>query len=286
MLGRHEEKFVVQLLDSTELLDERVVHVPLATPRLIGRPIMTRPASDPPAGMVEIPAGSFVYNPTRSFLSPNEVIPYPGSSSRGVTLPRFYMDRYPVTNAQFRRFMDATGYTPADTTNFLKHWKGGRPPRGEENHPVVYVDRLDAEAYARWAQKRLPTEMEWQYAAQGSDGRKYPWGDEYDSTRCNHALGHTTPVDAFPRGASPFGVMDMVGNVWQLTGDLYDNGTFHFLMIRGGSHFKPSSSWWYVQGGPQPVDNPQILLLVGPGLNRCSTVGFRCVRDAVATLGR
>jgi formylglycine-generating enzyme required for sulfatase activity len=279
-LGRHEEKFVVQLLDSAELLDERIVYVPLATPRLIARPMPTRPASAPPAGMVEIPAGSFIYNPTRSYLSPNEVIPYPGSTSRSVSLPKFYIDRYPVTNTQFGRFLHSSGYTPADSTNFLKHWAGGKPPRGKENHPVVYIDRLDAEAYACWAGKRLPTEVEWQFAAQGSDGRRYPWGHTYDSTRCNHALGHTTPVDAYPLGASPFGVMDLVGNVWQLTGDLYDNGTFHFLMIRGGSHFRPSSSWWYVQGGPQPVDNPQMLLLVAPGLNRCSTVGFRCVRDA------
>ena len=279
-LGRHEEKFVVQLFDAAGLLDERVLYVPLATPRLISQRERTVPAGTAPPDMVAIPAGTFTYTPTRSFLSPNEVIPYPGSKNTTVTLPAFYMDRYPVTNARYREFLSATGYRPGDTTNFLKHWIQGSPPKGMENHPVVYVDRSDARAYAQWAGKRLPREMEWQYAAQGGDGRKYPWGNSYDSTKCSHNRGVTSPVDAYPEGKSPFGVMDLVGNVWQLTGDLYDNGTFYYTVIRGGSYYNPTSSWWYVQGGPQPVDNPQILLLVSPGFDRCATVGFRCVKDA------
>jgi len=230
--------------------------------------------------MVTIPSGTFTYTPTRSFLSPNEVIPHPGSKTTIVTLPAFHMDRYPVTNARYNEFLAATGYRPADTASFLKHWVQRHPPAGMENHPVVYVDRSDARAYAQWAGKRLPSEMEWQYAAQGGDGRKYPWGNSYDSTKCNHSRGRTSPVDAYPEGKSPFGIMDLVGNVWQLTSDLYDNGTFYFTMLRGGSYYNPSSSWWYVQGGPQPVDNPQILLLVSPGFDRCATVGFRCVKDA------
>jgi len=73
--------------------------------------------------------------------------------------------------------------------------------------------------------------------------------------------------------------MDLVGNVWQMMNDQYDNGTFSFVMLRGGSYYKPASSGWYVQGGPQPVDNPQMLLVVSPGFDRCATVGFRCVKD-------
>jgi iron(II)-dependent oxidoreductase len=280
-VGKHEEKFVVQLFEKSELTDERVVALPLATPRPISRIERTPASVKAPEGMVAIPAGTFAYITTRSFLSPNEVIPYPRSSGkRTVSLTAFFMDRYPVTNGQFHAFIVATGYRPKDTTNYLKHWVQGMPPRGREKHPVVYVDRSDALAYARWAAKRLPTEIEWQYAAQGTDGRKYPWGSNLDSTRCNTGSDTTTPVDAFPMGRSPFGVEDLVGNVWQLTNDLYDNGTFYFAMIRGGSYYNPQSSWWYVQGGPQPVDNPQILLLAGPGLDRCATVGFRCVKDA------
>jgi hypothetical protein len=68
--------------------------------------------------------------------------------------------------------------------------------------------------------------------------------------------------------------------VWQWTGDVYDNGTFYFGMVRGGSFYDPASSYWYIKGGPQPVDNPQVVLMVSPGFDRCGTVGFRCVKDA------
>ncbi|MFH1528544.1 MAG: SUMF1/EgtB/PvdO family nonheme iron enzyme [Bacteroidota bacterium] len=281
-LGKHEEKFVVQLFDENELLDERVVNIPLATPRLVSHVERTKTAATVPAGMVEIPAGTFKFKTTRSFLSPNEVIPYPGdSTSRVIIMRKFFMNQYPVTNQEFQKFLKATKYTPKDPSNFLKHWIKGSLLKGLENHPVVYVSLDDAQAYAKWAGKRLPTDMEWQYAAQGTDGRKYPWGNDYDSTKCNHNLGHSTPVDAFPGGESPFGVRDLIGNVWQLTNDVYDNGTFYFGMLRGGSFYNPTSSWWYIPGGPQPADNPQILLMVSPGFDRNATVGFRCVKDAV-----
>lgn len=282
-LGRHEEKVVVQLFNGTDLMDERIVEIPLATPRQIAVRESTVPAAAAPPGMVRIPPGAFAYRSTRSFLSPNEVIPYPGApEARTYPMPAFYMDVYPVTNDQYRDFVAASHYAPSDRTNYLKHWVNGAPAPGAGNHPVVYIDRNDAAAYARWAGKRLPTEVEWQYAAQGADGRKYPWGPAFDSTRCNYGRQTSTPVDVFPSGVSPFGVMDMVGNVWQLTADLYANGTFYFGMLRGGSYYNPASSWWYVRGGPQPVDNPQILLLVAPGFDRCATVGFRCVMDAVS----
>ena len=280
-LGAHEEKFVVQLFDDTELLDERVVNVPLATPRLITRVVRTPLAHRIPVGMVEIQSGTFKFKTARSFLSPNEAIPYPGySDGRTLVVPRFFMDQFPVTNEQFKMFMKASRYKAKDTTNFLKHWVAGSPPKGLEKHPVVYVGLDDARAFARWSGKRLPTEIEWQYAAQGADGRKYPWGNDFDSTRCNNSLGRSTPVDEFPSGKSPFGVMDLIGNVWQLTNDVYDNASNFFGIIRGGSYYNPGSSVWYIRGGPQPVDNPQILLMVSPALDRNATVGFRCVKDA------
>ena len=280
-LGMHEEKFVVQVFDEKELLDERVVNVALATPRLVSHVERTKRVDKAPRGMVDIPAGVFSFKTARSFLSPNEAIPYPGySDGRLVGVQRVYMDQYPVTNAQFLEFMRAARYQPRDTTNFLKLWVAGRPPRGLENHPVVYVSMEDARAYARWSGKRLPTEIEWQYAAQGTDGRKYPWGNTFDSTRCNNNLGHSTPVDAYPSGKSPFGVSDLIGNVWQLTNDVYDNGSNYFGIVRGGSYYNPGSSEWYIKGGPQPADNPQILLMVSQALDRNSTVGFRCVKDA------
>jgi len=195
-------------------------------------------------------------------------------------MDRYYMDTYPVTNLEFGTFLRRARYVPGDTVNFLRTWVHGSPPKGEENHPVVWVSLEDARAYARWSGKRLPTGIEWQYAAQGTDGRKYPWGNSFDSTRCNNGLGHTTAVDRFPSGKSPFGVCDMVGNVWQLTNDVYDNGSYYFVTMRGGSFYTPTSSAWYVQGGPWQVDRHQMLLMLSPGFDRSATVGFRCVKDA------
>jgi formylglycine-generating enzyme required for sulfatase activity len=73
--------------------------------------------------------------------------------------------------------------------------------------------------------------------------------------------------------------MDMVGNVWQMTNDLYEDGPYYFIILKGGSYYNPTSSWWYIKGGPQPATWHQMQLLVSPGYDRCSTVGFRCVCD-------
>ena len=231
--------------------------------------------------MVEVPAGTFVFKTAGNPDDANPIIPYPDTTRpRTLELRRFFMDRTPVTNAAFKAFLDATGYAPADRSNFLKHWVDGKPPAGEGDHPVRWVSLEDARAYAKWAGKRLPTEAEWQYAAQGPDGRPYPWGAKMETGRCNNKLNRTTPVTAFPKGASPFGVLDLVGNVWQMTDDVYDNGVYRYGIIRGGSFFAPETSEWYVKSGPLPVDRVQILLLIAPGLDRVATVGFRCVKDA------
>lgn len=280
--GFREEKFVVQLFDSRgEILDERVVRLPLAQPRLVTRVERTAPASKAPAGMVEVPAGTFVFKTAGNPDDANPIIPYPDTRKpRSLEMRRFFMDRTPVTNAAFKAFLDATGYAPADRSNFLKHWVDGKPPAGQDDHPVRWVSLEDARAYAAWAGKRLPTEAEWQYAAQGRDGRPYPWGAKTAPGRCNDKLNRTTPVAAFPKGASPFGVLDLVGNIWQMMDDVYDNGVYRYGIIRGGSFYAPETSEWYVKSGPLAVDRVQILLLVAPGLDRVATVGFRCVKDA------
>ena len=280
IFGRYEGKFVVQLFDEGKLLDERAVTLALGTPRLIARAEPTLPAKSAPEGMVEIPAAPYTFRMGETRV-PNPVIPYPDfSKPRELAMKSFFIDTYPVTNAKFREFVAATHYTPTDTVNFLRHWVDGSPPKGLENHPVVWINLEDARVYARWAAKRLPTDIEWQYAAQGTDGRKYPWGNEFDSTRCNYHAGTTTPVDAFPAGKSPYGMMDCVGNVWQMTNDVYDNCSYYYVTMRGGSYYSPTTSEWYVRGGPWQIDQHQMLLLVGPGFNRNATVGFRCVRDA------
>jgi formylglycine-generating enzyme required for sulfatase activity len=280
--GFREEKFVVQLFDARgEILDERVVRLPLAHPRLVTKVERTAPARTAPAGMVEIPAGTFIFKTAGNPDDANPIIPYPDTKTpRMLKMPRFFMDRCPVTNAAFEAFLKDSGYAPADRSNFLKHWTDGKLPAGRADHPVIWVSLEDARAYARWAGKRLPTEAEWQYAAQGRDGRAFPWGAKMKPGRCNNKLNRTTPVGAFARGASPFGVLDMVGNVWQIMGDVYDNGVYRYGIIRGGSYYAPEKSVWYVKSGPLAVDRVQIHLLVAPGLDRAATVGFRCVKDA------
>ena len=237
-------------------------------------------SSEPLPGMVEIPAGIFRFYTKRAPNTLDPFIPFPDySDTTEVEMKRFFMDRYPITNEQWLTFVEETGYSPNDTTSYLNHWLNGEITLGEERSPVVYVNPDDVDAYAGWAGKRLPTEQEWQYAAQGTDMRTYPWGNELDTTLCNYELNYPTPVDSFPRGASPFGVEDMIGNVWQLTGDIHDNGSYYFTIIRGGSYYHPTSSIWYVTGGPMPAYHPEMLLLNGPGLNRNGTIGFRLVRD-------
>ena len=205
---------------------------------------------------------------------------------RRVTLQRFAMDETLVTNAQFARFLAASHYRPKHRENFLKQWQGGRPPAGGEDHPVVHVDHDDARAYAKWAGKRLPTEEEWQYAAQGADGRKYPWGEQMEPGRCNTGqTGGTTPVKAFPRGCSPFGCYDMCGNVWQWTESQRSDGRTRFCIIRGGAWFAAKGSNWYADGGPRPANFAAKFLMTWLGLDRCSTIGFRCACDLSTTHG-
>ncbi len=159
-----------------------------------------------------IPGGSFQMGPSR----------------RSVWLDDFYIDRYPVTNRQFARFLKATGYRPSDDEahRFLSHWTGGLFPERLADHPVVCVSWSDARAYCSWAGLRLPTEAEWEKAARGTDGRRYPWGRPNPGPEHAHFNTHpshgTAPVSAHPEGASPYGIEDLAGNVWEWCDDVDD----------------------------------------------------------------
>ena len=199
---------------------------------------------------------------------------------RAAVLPRFAMDLTPVTNAQFAAFLQAAKYRPKHPENFLKHWTHHAPPAGREDHPAVYVDLEDARAYARWAGKRLPTEEEWQYAAQGPAALKYPWGNDLSAGRCNGGeTGGTTPARQFPNGRSPFGVYDLCGNVWEWTESERTDGRTRFCLLKGGSFYTAKGSGWYMDGGPRPNAFSEKFLLMWPGLDRCATIGFRCVAN-------
>ncbi|MCY2951417.1 MAG: SUMF1/EgtB/PvdO family nonheme iron enzyme [Planctomycetota bacterium] len=204
----------------------------------------------------------------------------PITFERNVKLSRFAIDQTLVTNAQFAEFLKSTNYHPRHPENFLKHWKSNSIPPGLEDHPVVYVDLDDARAYAKWAGKRLPTEEEWQYAAQGPDTLKYPWGSEMKPAMCNDGSTRaTTPVKVFPAGRSPFGLYDMCSNVWQLTESERSDPRTRFCIIRGGSYYQAKGSDWYMDGGARPCSFAAKFLLTWAGLDRCATIGFRCVAD-------
>jgi formylglycine-generating enzyme required for sulfatase activity len=164
--------------------------------------------------MVRIPAGTFLY----------------GEEKRERELPEFWIDKTPVTNAEYVRFVAGTGHKPPE------HWKGKRPPEEIADHPVIYITWHDAAAYAEWAGKRLPTEEEWEKAARGTDGRTYPWGEEEPTPElCNYGEneGGTTPVGKYsPQGDSPYGCVDMAGNVWEWAASDYEKGG---KVLRGGS---------------------------------------------------
>jgi len=253
----------------------------------------TEPAAAAPEGMVKIPAGDYVFKV--------QGIEIEGSDDVGVDVqyswedsPRrfhehrmhvdtFYLDKYPVTNADFKKFLDATHYHPQDDLNFLCDWKNGGYPEGWAKKPVTWVSLEDARAYAKWAGKRLPHEWEWQYAAQGGEeNRLYPWGNTWNPANVpvpdkGRTLTSPDDVDAHPAGASPFGVIDMVGNVWQWTDEYVDDHTRGGI-LRGGNHYQPQGSIWYF---PEAYRNDQHgkLLLMAPGYDRSGTLGFRCAHD-------
>ncbi|MGA1236608.1 MAG: formylglycine-generating enzyme family protein [Limisphaerales bacterium] len=209
------------------------------------------------------------YNPALQFFS------------RKVTLNPYAIDITPVTNAQFAEFLTKSGYHPGNSTNFLKHWGHGHPAASELDHPVTYVSLEDARAYASWAGKRLPTEAEWQHAAQGPQQLAYPWGPNWQPNHCNDGstTQHTTPVSQFPQGQSPFGVLDLCGNTWEWTESESTDGHTRFCLLKGGSFYQAQGSNWYFEGGPQKNQHTAKFLLLYPGLDRCATIGFRCLTD-------
>jgi len=252
----------------------------------------TLPSHTPSEGMITIPAGEFEFVvggieiEGQTWEGVDVQYPWEPSARRShrrrMPMRAFHIDRYPVTNEQFAQFLASSGYWPRDAHNFLRDWQEGAPLPGWGNKPVTWVSIEDARAYAHWAGKRLPHEWEWQYAAQGDDARAYPWGDAWRDDAVPPVWRGRSPkapaeVDAHPAGASPFGVMDLVGNVWQWTDEYADEHT-RAAILRGGSAYQPQTSHWYF---PQAyrLDQHGKYLLMAPCKDRSAWIGFRCVVD-------
>jgi formylglycine-generating enzyme required for sulfatase activity len=243
--------------------------------------------SAPPPGMVLVPASEFIMGSSDSDpdASGDE------KPQHMVYLDAFYIDKYEVTNAQYRECVEAGACSqPHDT-----YWYNN-PNRAE--HPVVHVDWNQANNYCQWAEKRLPTEAEWEYTARGPQGRVFPWGDEFDGTRLNYCdancgsdwpdetvddgYADTAPVGSYPAGASWCGVLDMAGNVWEWVADWYDSGYYSqsparnppgpdsgmFKVLRGGS-------WSNIQWLASCAFRSRLIPWY-----RNLNVGFRCARSS------
>ncbi len=221
----------------------------------------------PPPDMIHIPAGEFIRG---SDDSPDE------RPKKKIYLDDFYIDEHPVTNREYTEFIRDTKH------KYPEGWIKGTYPSGKDDHPVVGVSWEDAKAYAEWAGKRLPTEAEWEKAARGSDGRRYPWGDNFDKDRCNTlpaGIGDTTSVGRHsPEGDSPYGVTDMAGNIWEWVADWYDENYYRLAPDR--NPLSPRDGRYKVARGGSYLDAGSYARITyryrySPS-TRLDILGFRC----------
>lgn len=196
-----------------------------------------------------------------------------------VNLDGYYIDKYEVSNAQYRKFCDDTKRPYPQT--FWRNYS----IKGNSDYPVTNIKWEDAFAYTAWAGKRLPTEAEWEKAARGTDGRRYPWGDAWEEDRCSNGgnydyLEKPYPVGSFTKGASPYGIMDMAGNVWEWCNDWY--GRNYYQKSSAQNPQGPASGKTHVMRGGSRLDSKDYCRTTcrGRDFDRDWKVliGFRCVR--------
>ena len=253
--------------------------------------------STPPEGMVLVPAGYFLMG-TDQYDDEGEALalgldkPWYADESpqRRLHLPDFYIDKYEVTNQQYYIFTQATDYRSP------RLWRGPKYPEGQGSLPVTDITFYDASEYAKWAGKRLPSELEWEKAARGPSDFRYPWGNKFDFSKANLSRSPTAkrgqglqPVGSFPQGASPYGAEDMIGNAWEWVWDFYkpypkniwqkEHYDGKKVVVRGMSylgigHF-PKKSYKKVMALKARVSYRQKM----HPIRRAIDVGFRCAKD-------
>jgi formylglycine-generating enzyme required for sulfatase activity len=250
------------------------VEQPTAAPtQPVAPPIPTAPAA--PEGMVAVAAGSHIIG--RNGADPLE------QPQHKVDLPAFFIDRTEVTNAAYKKFVDATGRKPP--TN----WNGTNFPGGRDEYPVTGVSWQDAADYAAWSGKRLPSEDEWEAAARGTDERVYPWGNEWRPGLANIGSKIEEPADQYPsglkevgrypQGASPAGAVDMIGNAWEWVADeivVYPGNNETKLSL------KPGVTYRVIRGGAYDGNKTHDATYRGylDANQAYPKVGFRCAKDA------
>jgi iron(II)-dependent oxidoreductase len=230
--------------------------------------------------MVQVPAGEFTMGISKEQMKyvvdrigGQEKYLEPSTPQHQRNVAAFSIDKYEVTNEEYKKFVEATGHQPPED------WEGGDYPAGKAKHPVVFVSWHDASDYCKWAGKRLPTEAEWEKAARGTDGRLYPWGNKWDIRKANTTKsrkGGPTPVGKYKKGVSPYGCYDMAGNVWEWTSSYYEpypNATVENEFFGKERYVVRGGSW-----DDEPYDALTISRAKFTPATTFEHVGFRCVK--------
>ncbi|WP_216916124.1 SUMF1/EgtB/PvdO family nonheme iron enzyme [Nocardia noduli] len=187
-----------------------------------------------------------------------------GPQSTPTWVEGFFLDVYPVTNADYSRFVAATDHRPP------QHWESSTPPTAIADHPVVWVSHDDATSYARWAHKQLPSAGQWEKAARGTSGGTWPWGSQPTPAKGNFrgvGPGATTPVDRYKSGVSPFGISDMCGNCWEWTSSPTTPGRYE---LKGSAFTSP-----FDRCRPEQFNDAGHTMLDDDTGFRCATVDLK-----------
>jgi formylglycine-generating enzyme required for sulfatase activity len=217
--------------------------------------------SDEEAPSTSLPTTQIIRHPTdgREMALVGAGVFLAGTAREPMWLPDFYIDVFPVTNADYERFVTATGHAPP------QHWPDRRAPVAIRTHPVVFVTWHDANAYAEWAGKRLPTAQEWEKTARSPHGDVYPWGDQPTPAKCNtreSGIRSTTPVDRYQSGVSVYGVYDLCGNTWEWTSSTSEPDRYE---LKAGAWTSP-----FARVTPSTFNDASATMLD-------DDTGFRCV---------